>query len=98
MSEASESEIFKRLNDLENSYSEMKGMLAVMSKGYNRAVMFLGFLAVVGWFVVAYGAIGKDGMNSVRQSLPLHGGQQSSNDAYPIPAPPDGLDRWRART
>ena len=40
--------------------------------------------------VIAFGAIGKDGMHSVRQTLPL--------DTAAILPHPDGLDKWRNRS
>ncbi|MBQ5795023.1 MAG: hypothetical protein IIW14_03415 [Kiritimatiellae bacterium] len=88
----SDREIFDRINALESNYAEMKGMLAVMSKGYNRSILFLGVLALFGWLVVAYGAIGKEGMASVRQTLPA-----APSKTAAIPWQGDDLDRWRCR-
>ena len=50
------------------------------------ALMMLLFFALG---VIAFGAIGKDGMHSVRQTLPI--------DTAAILPHPDGLDKWRAR-
>jgi len=77
-------DLYKRVNSMESKIDEMNGYLRgvlefneklivqndklIRQNTRNTYLFFL--LGLVGWLVVAYGAVGRDGLKSVRQTLP----------------------------
>ncbi len=77
-------DIYNRINKLESKVDETNGYLRgvlefnekltvqndklIRQNTRNTYLFFL--LGLVGWLVVAYGAVGPDGLKSVRQTLP----------------------------
>ena len=85
-------EVFKRINNLESDVSETKGYLrAIVGQNeklirlLTRALYVLTFISTVLLFALVYGAIGKEGLHSVRSAVPTR--------IAAIPAPGD-LDKW----
>lgn len=78
------SKVYDRINSVESKVDETNGYLRgvlefngkitvqndklIRQNARNTYLFFL--LGLVGWLVVAYGAVGRDGLKSVRQTLP----------------------------
>lgn len=85
-------ELFRRVNALEQVYSETTGYLKgivesneKLIKLFSKALYILAAIAVLSLLAVIYGAIGKDGMKSVRETMPRVADIQGVAD----------LDKWR---
>lgn len=77
-------DLYRRINTLESKFDETNGYLRGIVQSNEKLIAqndqllrqhsrnnFLYFtLALVGWLVVAYGAVGRDGLLSVRRTLP----------------------------
>lgn len=89
-------EIFSRINSLEASVAEMKGLLQAhldqnrqLLKVVSLALKVMAVLCFVELFAIIYGAIGKDGLHAVREaSTPIR-------TTSWIAPPPDCQITWR---
>ena len=86
-----------RVNTLESKADQTNGYLQgvvesneKLIKLLSRSLYILAFIAIVLLFALVYGAIGKEGLHSVRESLP-----KMPTAAWAIPAHND-FDRWMA--
>lgn len=84
-------ELFRRVNALEQVYNETNGYLKgivesneKLIKLFSKALYILAAIAVLSLLAVIYGAIGKDGMKSVRETMPRVADIQGAAD----------LDKW----
>lgn len=98
-------QLFKRVNDLEADQSETKGYLKAIVEQNEKLIALLqkrdastgriiwalfGVISIL-LFALIYGAIGEQGLHSVRQSMPMVPQQTAA-----IPAHND-FDKWRYR-
>lgn len=93
--EAINADLYGRLNGLESKYDETNGYLRGvvesnerLIKLFARALYLLSVITLLSLGAIIFGAIGKDGLYSVRQVIP------STQDA--IPAHND-FDNWKQR-
>ena len=84
-------ELFRRVNALEQVYNETNGYLKgivesneKLIKLFSKALYILAAIATLSLLAVIYGAIGKDGMKSVRETMPRVADIQGVAD----------MDRW----
>lgn len=70
-------ELFRRINKLEQVYSETNGYLKgivesneKLIKLFSKSLYILAAIATLSLLAVIYGAIGKDGMKSIRETMP----------------------------
>ena len=99
--------IFDRIEKIEGNVesmsatlAEMRGMVSTSMKATDKMISLLGktvwALVILLFFfagAVIYGAIGEKGLKSVRDALPSTPSLPLKPD-YPLPNPPDGLDKW----
>lgn len=84
-----------RFNSIEGKVDELNGYLKGVVESnqrlislFTKAMYVISFIAVMAVGAVIFGAIGKDGMHSVRQIIP--------DIVYAIPADHHELDQWSA--
>lgn len=92
-------ELFRRVNALEQVYSETTGYLKgivesneKLIKLFSRALYILAAIAFLSLFALIYGAIGERGLKSVRESVPSIPMRQTAA----LPAHND-FDKWKRK-
>ena len=94
-------DLYSKFNACKAEQAETNGYLKAiveqndkLIRQNTRALYIIASFGLICLFALIYGAIGKEGLHSVRQSLPAGVPKQTAA----IPCPDDGLDKWRTQS